>query len=228
MTYHIFLDESKRGDWFVIAGLFLSDAELSREDRAFLRELHATDDRGGRRRENKQEGDRKYQSNLRRVIEILAPRRHKVLYSVRSLSMPVRIPQDVPLQFAGIKSVLAPLLPFFGRDSWQVTVEQFGGFFQDASGRRPDEREENRDRKASRRAIQEYLKGEVRNVTGSLCGLSSEINLKLSFASSTNEPWLGAADYLAYSISDHWCKRGVETPELQRRLAPLSLVRVDA
>ena len=51
--------------------------------------------------------------------------------------------------------------------------------------------------------------------------------MTLSFAGWQNEPWLGAADYMAYSISDHWNAEGAESDRLREQFGALELFRVD-
>lgn len=224
MVNSIFIDESKRGEWFVVAGVFLRDVALGEGDRCFLRGLHATDDR-------RRGGDRSYKSNLRRVLELLGPRGPRLVYSVRSLERPVKVAVSAPLRFAGIKTVLTPFIPFFGVGSWQVVVEQFGEF-QDRVNRE-GQKDANRVRLARTRAVKQYLLGEVTYQMESLYGLEREVSLKLSFTSQTGggpreEAWLGATDYLAYAISEHWSRNDSETAQLKETLGGLSLYRADA
>jgi hypothetical protein len=218
MTYHIFIDESRRRDWFVVAGILVRDAGLGPADAEFLRALHAHDDR--------KEGDTAYRDKLRRVVEILAPRRAVVLYSVTNLAHPVRSSPSIPLQFAGIKSVLTPLLPFFGVCPWRVVIEQFSGGYE-AAVEREGERANNRLRRARAQAVEQYVQGEATSLLESLYGLGRDVDMTLSFAGWQNEPWLGAADYMAYSISDHWNAEGAESDRLREQFGALELFRVD-
>ena len=218
MTYHIFIDESRRRDWFVVAGILMRDVGLEKSDAAFLRDLHAFDDR--------KTGEKVYRDKLKRVVEILTPRRPVVLYSVTNLTYPVPAGAAIPLQFAGIKSVLTPFLPFFGIGRWKVVIEQFSGGYE-ATVDREGEKDKNRQRRARAQAVGQYLEGEAARVLESLRGLNRQVSVSLSFASWEREPWLGAADYMAYSISDHWNAGGADAAPSREQFGELTLFRAD-
>lgn len=229
MTNHIFIDESQRGDWFVVAGLFLRDVKLSLGEKNFLRKLHATDDR--KQRPHQPDGERVYENNLRRVVGIIAGRPHKIVYSVSNLVQPVRLTKPDQLRFAGLKAVLFPFMPFFGVGGWRIVIERFGEF-EDASGLEGREHDD-KVRRARKSAVRQYLLGDVSHQLNSLYGLERNANLDLSFTNQENakqgaDVWLGATDYLAYAVSDVCKAKQGKTSSLEEQFEKLNFFRAES
>lgn len=218
MTNHIFIDESRRDDWFVVAGLFLRDVRLSPNEKVFLRRLHATEDRG-------------YENNLRRVASIIVSRPHKIVYSVSNVAQPVRLGKPDQLRFAGLKAVLFPFMPFFGVGEWRVVIERFGKF-EDPTGKQGREHDDTV-RLARKTAVRQYLLGDVSHQLNSLYGLARNVSLSLSFTNQENgnqgaDVWLGATDYMAYALSDVCRADQGKTTRLEEQFEKLNFFRAEA
>lgn len=199
---NVFIDESQIGKWFVVAAVVLENSRLTESQKRFFRGLHAKDDWSV--------------ANLTTLGNILRERDALVLYSKTNLEDKPRDSAE-SIWLTAIGEILGPLLPYFD-GGWKIIVEQRSEFSDDSK---------KLEKRKKAELGRQNIKGDALAAMDKLRCLKRVVSPAVHFYNQDSSPWLGAADYVAYTIcsqlSETKRKRGFD-----QLLADLQVIQIGA
>lgn len=219
MINEIFIDESKAGDWFVLAAVILRDSNLLQADKVFLRGLHATDVRRDRKL---------FRANTERIRELLRSHQAQLIYWAIDLRHTLRR-ADNSLWLTGIEELLWPFLPYLAQSQWRIVVERRGEFEDTQTpGQLKMAREDIQ--AAKKQAIAQlgksHLEGAALLTLAQLKCLDPLISPEVRFNQQSQFPWVGAADFVANIIGKHLKRTGGNSKDLEQEFEQIPIIRV--